>query len=532
MNTTNPREIISDLLRTLAQTKAVALQKPARPIHVSEITSLPAFAYEKLRNIVDYKEENLLRKNAIRRFLKRKFLLPQFSQESGVALALVRELILSRYLANDSVDESLIPVLAKVIDKYYALFNAIKIHGCEAPRWREQLLGIAAVECDNLLVSPAKRTSYTSLAVKLIEPTIDFSLLKESPDQQKVQLVLTIERILNRADRDILNYYLLVHYHPTWFSLENGEAVSYLAPKISKTLIEFAQISNAQLGRRLVPTVKKELVPVVIFRQMIDHYEGKIEELIRHPQKLEQQVRHTYQSYWQATRRRLRRKGFHAMAYIFITKVLLAILLELPYEKLFLGHINYVSLGINLLFPPVLMLIITLMIKSPGKTNEQRLAEGTAEMVYGQANNFYNIKRLTNKIPKLWSKIFYTLLYTLTIIASFSVILYILWYLDFNVVSAGLFIFFISLVSFFGINLRQQARQLKVATDRESIFSFILDFFSFPIIALGRWLSTTFDKYNFFVFILDFLFEVPFKTLLKIIEDWFQFLKEKKDEII
>ena len=493
---------------------------------------MPAFAYEKLRNIVDYKEENLLRKNAIRRFLKRKFLLPQDNLESIIASELIRELILSRYVPNDSVSESLVSNLAQLLNKYYALFNEVRQRGCNIPRWREQLLGLTAVECDNLIVSPQKRLAYTTLATKLIRPTLDFSSLTTSADAQNVQLILIVERVLNRADRDILNYYLLLHYYPNWFNLDKLAAVQYLAPQIPQLLQAFAKISNDKLGKRLIPIVKKLLVPVVILRQMLSRYTGRIDELIRQPQKLEQQIRSTYQQYWLDTRRRIRRKGFHAMAYIFITKIVLAILLELPYEQFVLGHINYLPLGINLLFPPLLMLIITLLIKSPDKQNEEKSIAGTNELVYGQTSNFYTSKRLTDKSPRIWAKLFYILLYTLTITASFSAILLVLWRLGFNVLSAALFIFFISLVSFFGINLRQQARQLKVISGRETITSFIIDFFSFPIIAFGRWLSNTFDRYNFFVFILDFMFEIPFKTILRIIEDWFHFLKEKKEEIL
>ncbi len=527
-----PSEKINELLASL-QLYQDEINRPAeRPIHVSEITSLPAFAYEKLRNIVDYKEENLLRKNAIRRFLKRKFLLPQFNPTSSLGADLLRELVLSRYLPNDEIDEALIPDLNNIIKKYYTLFNKIKLLGCRVPRWREQLIGLAAVECDNTIVSPRARTAFTNLATKIIKPALDLSALSESTDQQNVQLVLNIERILNRADRDILNYYLLLHYHAPWFNTPENEAVEYLAPRFESILNEFNSLQNHILGKRLIPLIKRWLVPIVILRQTIINNPTRTEELIRNPQKLEQAARETYQSYWLSTRKRLRRKGFHAMTYIFITKILLAILIELPYEHLILGKISYIPLGINLLFPPLLMMIITLLIKSPDKSNEEKILEGVKEIVYEQDYSFYANQRLLPRRPHFFTKLFYTLLYTATMLVSFSAIIFVLWRLNFNVLSGALFIFFVSLVSFFGINLRQQARQLKVVRGRETITSFILDFFSFPIIALGKWLSNTFDRYNFFVFILDFMFEVPFKSILRVIEDWFHFLKEKKEEMM
>ncbi|MDP3986469.1 MAG: hypothetical protein Q8P77_03535 [Candidatus Veblenbacteria bacterium] len=529
----HPTNASLELIARLEEAAREQAKTAEHPIHVSELTSLPAFAYEKLRNIVDYKEEHLLRKNAVRRFLKRKFLLPQFSQSPPqAAQALIRELILSRYLPNDSLPESLAEALGNVLGKYYALFDQVRSRGCDTPRWREQLLGLAAVECDSRLVSPAERNAYTAFAANLIRPALDLSAIGSGTDIQNVHLVLAIERVLNRADRDILNYYLLLHYYPDWFTLPSTQAGVYLAPHVGSLLNTFTDLNSGLASKRLMPIIRRLCVPLVIFRDALKLFEGSARDLLHNPQRLEQQMRTSYQAYWLATRRRIRRKGFHAMAYIFITKILIAILLELPYEKFILGNIAYLPLSINLIFPPVLMLVITLLIKSPTAQNEERVVESIREFVYDGPADFYAPQVLVIGRAKLWARVFYGLLYILTVGASFSAVVFLLWRLNFNLVSGTLFIFFASLVSFFGISLRQQARQLKVAQGRETITSFVLDFFTFPIVALGKWLSTTFDRYNFLIFLLDFLFEVPFKTLLKLIEDWFHFLKEKKEDML
>jgi len=527
-----PNDHISELISNLAKADVVKTTKPANAIHISELTSLPAFAYEKLRNIVDYKDEDLLRKNAIRRFLKRNFFIPQLTLQPAVlARELVRELILSRYLPNDSVAEDKLADLGELIHKYYLLFNEVKQRGCDVPRWREQILGLAAVESDIFISPPLEKNAYTAYATQLLKQTLNTSALLASDEEQNIQLVLSIERVLNRADRDVINYYLLRHYEPIWFTAQKLEAVNYLAPLLPERLKQFALIGNHRVGRRLLPIVRRLLVPLVILRSCWQT-ETKREDLVRNPSKLTAAMRQAYQKYWQATRRRIRLKGFHAMAYIFITKILLAILIELPYEKLILGHVNYLALSINLLFPPLLMLIITLLIKSPKPENEQQIINAIQEMVYAQTPEFFKTQQLWPRRPRILARFFYGILYLITITASFGAVGYVLWRLNFNFLSGAMFIFFVSLVSFFGINLRQQARQLTVIRGRETISSFLIDFFSFPIVALGKWLSTTFDRYNFFVFILDFLFEIPFKILLKIIENWFHFLKEKKEEMM
>jgi len=530
MNSTTSQ--INELLERLATAGQQARTVQGPLIHVSELTSFPAFVYEKLRNIVDYKDEYLLRKNAVKRFLKRRFLLPQFTHETMVvAQSLVRELILSRYLANDSVAESLLPKLAAVLSRYQALFNQLESQGCKASRWREQMLGLAAVECDALLVSPAERNAYNHYAFRLLKPLIGLSRSNDSEEEKDMQLMLAIQRVLERADRDITSYSLLKHYYSAWFNLPPQEAAQTLAPHYAEALQKFERLSNYRLGRRLLPTVKRLLVPLMILRDVVREYDGPLRELLKNPKDLERKASETYRSLWLQTRRRIRRKGFHAMGYIFLTKILVALLLELPYERLVIGSINYLPLGINLAFPPFLMAIITLLIKSPTDKNEILVVQGVHEIAYGGEAEFFLYRELKIQPPSFWKHLTYIVLYTVTTGVSLGALIYLLWRLNFNPISGALFMLFVSLVSFFGISLRQQARQLKVISGRETMVGFLVDFFTFPVMALGKWISTTFDRVNIFVFVLDFLFEVPFKTALKLIEDWFAFLKEKKEDL-
>lgn len=507
-------------------------QAPGQRIHVSEITSLPAFAYEKLRNIVDYKDEYLLRKNAIRRFLKRRIVLPKFGgNPDKAALGLVRDLVLARYLPNDTMLESAVLELGKILEKYYRLLAEVASRGCHVSHWREIVLGIAAVECDAYLVSPLERHAYASYAYHLLKPALALTDSPETDEVKNVQLVISLQRVLERADRDIIMYYLLRHYYHDWFTLPPPEAAGLLAPKLEAVLTAFQRTLEHRLGRRLLPRVRRLLTPVLIMRDLIHTSSSPPTELLVRPSRLEHLARETYVKVWRATRKRVRRKGFHAMVYIFLTKMLLAILIELPYERFVLGAIHYLPVAINLLFPPFLMAVITLLIKSPGARNRETVVAAVNEAAYGSESSFYAPHRLKTSPPTLWRRLGFVLLYFLTMGITFSVLVDVLSKLGFNVLSGALFVFFVSLVSFFGLSLREQARQLKVVVGRDNLLSFVVDFFTLPIVAFGKWLSITFDRINIFVFILDYLFEIPFKTLLRVIEDWFAFLKERKEEM-
>src|SRR3989338_7115370 len=100
-------------------------------IHSRETISFVAFAYERLRNFVDYQEEHLLRRRAITRALTRRLIFTQPTQE--IAMGLVMELIRSRYLPNNTLPQKKISEVITIIDKYQSLIKII-------PQLRELLI--------------------------------------------------------------------------------------------------------------------------------------------------------------------------------------------------------------------------------------------------------------------------------------------------------------------------------------------------------------------------------------------------------
>lgn len=97
--------------------------------------------------------------------------------------------------------------------------------------------------------------------------------------------------------------------------------------------------------------------------------------------------------------------------------------------------------------------------------------------------------------------------------------------------SSLIFLFFLSVVSFFAFRLRVAAREYIVVKIKDRFFTILLDFVSLPILRAGQVLSTAISRVNVFVYLFDFVIEVPYKLFLNVLEEWFAFMKEKKDEI-
>src|SRR3989338_755968 len=132
----------------------------APTIHVDEVASKFASFYEHLRTIIDWKEEHLMKRAAIIRKLKRRFLdleLNNFTTEN-IAEPLVMELIRGGYFPNDKIEESKIGEIQKIIEKYVFILKHSPENkkGKAGLQFYNNLLEIAACEIEETL-DPAIR---------------------------------------------------------------------------------------------------------------------------------------------------------------------------------------------------------------------------------------------------------------------------------------------------------------------------------------------------------------------------------------
>ena len=104
-------------------------------------------------------------------------------------------------------------------------------------------------------------------------------------------------------------------------------------------------------------------------------------------------------------------------------------------------------------------------------------------------------------------------------------------FFNFNVVDSAIFILFLSLISFFAIRLRKTANELAAVEERDHLVTIIVEFFFFPIIEIGKIISQGISSLNLTAFIFDFLIETPFKTMIKILEEWFAFIRERRQNL-
>ena len=166
------------------------------------------------------------------------------------------------------------------------------------------------------------------------------------------------------------------------------------------------------------------------------------------------------------------------------------LLIEIPLSKFFFDDFEWPSVAINTLLPPILMGGIISVISAPSSKNTERIYERIVDIVDAD-DSFENqktviAKKVAHRRPGL------VLAFSTLYLLSFSVILgsiyYILERIGFNIVSKSIFIFFISVVTFFAYRIRQTAKEYVLESDTNIVISFVT-FLFLPILYLGKMFS-------------------------------------------
>lgn len=525
--------IIVALYQKLERAKKIKLAyaEEENKIEVEEITSKVTFFYEKLRNSVDFKEVHLLRRFAIERNLRRRLLLETLKPQ--IAKGLIEDLIRSRYLPNNALPEKFILQVAHIIKRYNDLFLLLNdlYHTSERKKYFDWLVGIEACEIDMLLSPETIADSVIETMYQAIKPRIKFSgtsVDEVRVREKNVQLYIAIHKSLVKSDDTIIAYHLFNLYFPDWQQADENliKVVAANFVSIHRTLQHHLK---HPYQKKLLSTIKEDVVTFKILYELILLKGDDLADLLADPDQFLAEAKILIHQKYKIVGNKIRQSSIRAIIYIFITKMTMALIFELPYEVYVVKELHYLPLIINVLLPPLLMFLITLTIVPPAKENTNKILDNLHNIIYGEPKQSLLCK-LSVKYNQNWGfRTFYYSMFTTLYILVFGAIIMVLQNLKFNILSGTLFFFFLTMVSFFALKIRATAKEYKVLQKKVGLLSFLIDFFSLPIVYAGRWLSTKFKKINVFAFVMDYIIEAPFKIFIATFEDWLGFLKDKKE---
>lgn len=500
-------------------------------IKVSEVLGSIAHLYEKIRNIVEYKGEHVLRRNAIERILKRLLWEHAGHDTERIAQTLLRELIWARYLPNDSIPKSKLKQIAKIINKYLYLLGKLIERGTSISETnlRAWVWGVASCEIEEAL-DPSNREPYVELMYEWFKTYFEWRSEIHSEHERDVQIYLSIHRSLAKADEEIMRYHLLLKEYPGWNSA-NLEITDALAHNFFRVYEEIEKHLNFPDKFRLYRLMQKHTAPFEVLRQMVKE-EPTVRTLIQDNEKFEWKIREICQKRYAQIQRKVNRGIVRSIIYIFVTKVVFALLIEVPYELYKFGMLTVVPLSINVVVPPGMMWLLGLTIRAPGEDNTQRIITKLKTVVYRNPSPRPVPFSLSQAKRTSLLNLVFTFIYLILFIIVFGGITYILLRLHFTLVGMAVFFAFLSLVLLFGFRVRYTASELKVTTDKEGFFGYLFNNVTLPFLSTGVFLSRGLAKLNFFTVILDFLIEAPLKNIIEVIEEWTTFIREKREEVV
>ncbi|MBU1908104.1 hypothetical protein KKF59_03155 [Patescibacteria group bacterium] len=517
------KQLTEQVLKALFP-KVEEKETEGQKLSVHETISRFSFLYERIRNAVDYKDEHLIRKAAILRILKRLLILE--ANPEALAGSLIKELIGARYLPNGQLPDTVVKDVALLVQKYQAVARI----NAGSERHLEWLRGVLSVEIEETLVDQTKEKALVMFLYERVIGGLRVDGMSMEETERRLQVYVACYRSLIKADDEMLGYKLLRAYLPEWLDAQDW----LINPRpIAERLVAIERRIKLRLRHKLsqqfLRAIKPYAVSLGLLRDALPEDKEQAAELLNQPDQLAVVLDRTAEERYAKARGKLRRGTMRAIVYLFFTKMLVALLLEVPLEWLWYKGVNKVALGINLLFPPLLMFFVGLLIRVPGPENTAKLKSGVDDLLSEGVLKIKNIKapKMRNKMTTFW----FTLAYISTFILSFGLTISVLRTLAFTWLSVAIFIFFLCVVSFFAFRLRTTAREVVVIEGKQGFFSMLVDFYSFPILRAGKWLSRSINRINVFLFIFDFLFEAPFKLFLVILEEWFAFMKEKKEEL-
>jgi len=493
-------------------------QATAQKVHVVGAGATLTAAYEQLRNAAEYAEEHVLLQRAIRRFYHRLFILRDKKRIASSGEELIIELTHAGYIANDTVPEQEIAEISQSAEQYFTAYEHLQrrktVSHQQAERWTYELL---AVEIEWRLNDNGHLQAFTQFAHTYFLETLDFdALFSTQPKGIDISLYVAVHRALLKSDDAVIRLGLLRRFQQSPESFASYVDVNE----------QIDDVLTSAATEKLFRVIDRRGAHLRVLRHMIDE-QTDLEQLVENKDQFllayEKQVNIDYH----AINKRVNNGIIKSVVFLVITKFLIGIAVEVPYDYLLAGMILWTPLVINLFFPPVYMLLLRTTMMLPGPANTTRLVEQIGHTLYEDLQSKQLVRRAGQQFG-----VGYSIAYALAFITVFGGVAYLLWSLfEFDIVHLLIFFIFLSAASFLGFRLSRMIRELESIETSQNGITLVRDFLYMPFVVVGRYISDKYSKVNVVALALDMLIELPLKTILRLVRQWSAFISAKKDQL-
>lgn len=478
----------------------------SKKVHVTGAGRAITYVYEQLRNSAEYAEDHLLQ-FAIKRFYRRVFITRDTDIIKKCGEELIVELTLAGYLKNDTVTLKTIERINQLAVEYY---NAQLAYSRE--NWAVNIL---AVEIEYILIHDFRRDVFIQFAYDYFLRTINRKkVFGSSIKNYEIALFIAIQRALLKSDDSTIRASILRRY---------GQSPRSSAYKHTNEMID--SVLQSKGAERVYWLVNRQSAPFRILWRVIDGKED-FPALLKHRSDFLAEYEKQIKAECAQIDKRINRGIIKSVIFLIVTKVIIGMAIEIPYDMAFYGYVLITPLIINLLFPPLYMILLRFTLRLPGKNNDQALQESVEHLFYEEKQSVNISRKISSDLGTAFNVV-----YVISSILIFGGVAWLLISLGFSLVHLAIFFVFLSAASFLGFRLSRQIREIEIVDGQQGGVSLVRDFFYIPFVVVGRWMSEKYARVNIVGLFLDMAIELPLKTILSLIRQWGSFINSKKDEL-
>lgn len=495
-------------------------------IHVPTVGSKLSSAYEQLRNASEYAEDNLLRQRAIRRYYKRVLSFHEKVSTSQIAEELITELTQSGHLPNDHTTEAEVKHLSAHIKHYYgAYWQYRKIENSQSARtaFEGWALDVLSVRSEQILHSNIRQFYFTQLAFTYFYEKLDIaSLIRQGETIEKddlpVILYIAVQKSILKLDEPTVRTALIDSYRQDISRIHNFEAFNLKLDRLFEA-------KTTQYTTRIVSRNSAALR--MIYSGFYAESGSLSVDNFKTEDSLDYHLRQHIDREYDNLNKKLDSGIVKSIIFLLITKSIIGLAIEVPYDLAVFNHVALLPLVLNLFFPAAFIALSRLTLNTPGIRNTNSIVDQIKEIVYAT-----NTKTFTVRTPRQTHSTGFNIVYATMFLASFTALTYILYLLQFNIVQGVIFFIFLSTASFLAFRLASQIRELETTHTIQGGLALVRDIIYLPFIYVGQYISDRYAKVNIIATVLDLMIELPLKTVLRLVRQWTLFLNSKKDEIV
>lgn len=538
-STLNPhiKKLIEDYLKELERQK-----EPFTPLHVDEITSRFARLYETLRKVVDWKDDNALRRNAVERVLNRILLTKITNLESidlntkKLAGKLTNELIRGGHLPNGKVPAEAVIDVEHVLNKYIYLikycvreFSTFQIK--ERINFATFVIETAACEVEEVLTKPVKEYGLIDAMAKIMSERLTINSAEPISEIQKERWIyIAVYRSLYGLDDNFILYRLIHMVYPNWRTI-GGQELEEAAQEFIRMWKELPKELENPAIRKIMTVTDRTDTPFMLVDDILNSLKnkpGEVMDLFEDKPALLEKAKEEYQKRYKTLKTRLLRLSMFSTLSVFLSNWVTFFIVEVPLAQVFYEKFNLFAAIVDFIVPTIVMFLLVSMIRPPKPSNEGKAIELMATLLYtDEAQEGYQVSLRENQNSAV--KFILDVMYVFTVIMAFAFIAVVFYIGKLPITSVIFDTFTIALTVFAAVGIGNKAKELTVE-ENSGVRAFLFDIISVPVAKVGAYLANKWKEYNVIAVFFNFVFETPFVLFLDFIQEWSKYIRERKSE--